>query len=157
PFPAWLISQPPDGNNRSLLTVYLIAPCNRLTWDFEAAISFDCAASCCDCIATCWWSCSFWAWSASYLLFVTHPASTMVGSSGPTISWRFILAVIAIPPWLRGRSAVEALMGRSLPGAVCAVLPSGATLSSPMAVEPSGRLNRAACRSSVGEQVPKGW
>src|SRR5262245_55923328 len=86
------ISHEPDRNNKSLLTVYLMAFCSRLTCTLPASISFFRAAisaelcaiwaadACC-----CWayWLCSWLYWpcsalylpsSASYLPCETQPA-----------------------------------------------------------------------------------
>src|SRR5215469_757879 len=68
--PSFDISHEPDRKSRSLLTVYLIAPCSRFTWLLSEAIFWSSAAFC----AADWdWSCLYCASRASYSLCHTHP------------------------------------------------------------------------------------
>src|SRR5215467_3259677 len=86
--PRSLISKPPDGNSKSLLTVYLIAPDSRQICVLSAATWAVNVAFCC-------WSCLYCAWSWSYVPCETHAARRTGDRNGSNKPLRLIACVIA--------------------------------------------------------------
>src|SRR5215813_5971113 len=113
------ISQEPDRNNKSLLTVYLMAFCSRLTCTLPASISFFRAAISAELFAAwaadaccCWlyWPCSWLYWPcravylpsrSSYLPCETQPArrAEAAQSRSRTLRCRLKVIMVRSPCW----------------------------------------------------------
>src|SRR5262249_34503511 len=108
------ICQEPDRNNKSLLTVYLMAFCSRLTCTLPASISFFraaisaalCAAwAADDCCSWVYWPCSwvywpcswvYWPCSSSYLPCETQPEKRTEATQSRNGTRRFRPYVIIV-------------------------------------------------------------